>query len=187
MKPITTYSKRTLITALVAGGLLLGTAPIASASDCGRADAQPNQLSQREVARSTLCLLNGRRANYGMGQLHFSSRLETAARGHSADMARRGYFAHDSRSGASFVDRIRSAGYLRQAHRWSVGENIAWGSGRLATPRSIVSAWMHSPGHRANILNPSFREIGVGVTNGAPVRAAVSSGATYTTDFGTRG
>ena len=187
MKPITTSSKRKLITTLVAGGLLLGAAPIASASDCGRANARPSQLSQREVARSTVCLLNHRRANYGMGKLHFSSRLERAARGHSVDMARRGYFSHDSRSGASFVDRIRSAGYLRHARSWRVAENIAWGTGRLATPRSIVSAWMHSPGHRANILNPRLREIGVGVTNGAPVRVAGSSGATYTTDFGTRG
>jgi uncharacterized protein YkwD len=187
MKPITTYSKRTLITALVAGGLLLGIAPIASASNCTGEDAHPNQLSQQQVSRTTLCLLNNRRADHGMRALRLSSRLGKAARGHSADMARRGYFSHDSRSGGSFVERIRSAGYLGQARSWKVGENIAWGTGRLATPGSIVTAWMHSPGHRANILNPAFRELGVGVTDGAPVRTAVSSGATYTTDFGTRG
>ena len=132
-------------------------------------------------------MLNNRRADHGMRALHLSPRLGLAARGHSADMAGRRYFSHDSRSGGSFVERIRSAGYLQQARSWRVGENIAWGNGRFATPRSIMAAWMHSPGHRANILNPGFREVGVGVTNGAPVQAFARSGATYTTDFGARG
>jgi len=65
-----------------------------------------------------------------------------------------------------------------------VGENIAWGSGSLATPREIERGWMRSPRHRANILSQRFREIGAGVAAGTPERAG---GATYTTDFGTRG
>jgi uncharacterized protein YkwD len=59
--------------------------------------------------------------------------------------------------------------------------------GDAATPATIVRAWMHSPGHRANILNRRFREIGIGVASGAPVRdGAAKSGATYATEFGLR-
>ena len=100
-------------------------------------------------------------------------------------MNRRNYFDHTSRGGSSFVDRIKRAGYLRGARSWSVGENLAWGSGSHATARSIVRAWMNSPGHRANILNGRFREIGIGITRGAPV-PGVHNGATYATSFGSR-
>ena len=65
---------------------------------------------------------------------------------------------------------------------WSAGENIAWGQGDLSTPRSIVAAWMASPGHRANILNGEYTQIGLGLAPGSPVDA--TWGATYTTDFG---
>jgi uncharacterized protein YkwD len=179
--------KRALLSALLAAALLLAAAPLASARPCKRAGAEPNRVSHRVVARSTLCLLNRARARRGLPKLRVSRRLGHAARNHSADMARRGYFSHQSRSGASFLDRIRRAGYLRRARSWVVGENIAWGTGQLATPRAIVRAWMNSHGHRANILNRRFREIGVGITYNAPVRVAGHSAATYTTDFGMRG
>jgi uncharacterized protein YkwD len=179
-------NKRLLVSALLAVGLLLAAAPIASAR-CKHADTQPSRVSHKAVTRATLCLLNHARGRMGMARLRLSNRLGSAARNHSADMARRGYFSHDSRSGASFLDRIKRAGYLRRAHVWVVGENIAWGTGVLATPRSIVRAWMHSSGHRANILNRRFREIGVGITYNAPVHVASRPAATYTTDFGMRG
>ncbi len=100
-------------------------------------------------------------------------------------MAARNYFSHTSLDGSSFVDRIRRAGYLRGARGWALGENIAWGSGGLASPRAIGRAWMQSPGHRANILSASYRELGVGIAAGAPV-AGAAAGATYATSFGTR-
>jgi uncharacterized protein YkwD len=99
-------------------------------------------------------------------------------------MASKRYFSHNSLNGSSFVDRIRRTGYLRGARSWNVGENIAWGSGRLSTPRAIARAWMNSPGHRANILSRSFRSIGIGIASGTP---SGGGGATYTTDFGRRG
>jgi uncharacterized protein YkwD len=76
--------------------------------------------------------------------------------------------------------RVSAAGYRFR----SLGENIAWGSGTFATPRSIMREWMDSPGHRDNILRAKFREIGIGVVTGTPV--GISGGAVYTTDFGTR-
>jgi uncharacterized protein YkwD len=178
--------KHALLAALLAAVLLFVAAPIASARVCRNADVQPANVSHRVVVRATLCLLNNARARHGLRRLRLQRRLGRAARSHSADMARRGYFSHDSLSGASFLDRIRRSGYLRRARSWMVGENIAWGTGTLSTPRSIVRAWMRSPGHRANILNGRFREIGVGITYNAPVRVAARPAATYTTDFGGR-
>jgi uncharacterized protein YkwD len=80
--------------------------------------------------------------------------------------------------------RILRTGYARN-QGWSLGENIAWGTGDLGTAGSIQRAWMESPGHRANILRPQFREIGIGIAVGAPVPGG-DEGATYTTDFGVR-
>ena len=183
------FQTRVLLVLLVALGACLATAPgaLAQKRTCKDAGAQAGQVSQRKLARATVCLLNNQRRARGLRPLKMSKRLGGAARGHSAEMAQSNYFSHDSRSGASFLDRIRRAGYLRRARRWSVGENIAWGTGSLSTPRSIVRAWMRSPGHRANILQGSFRHIGIGLSFGAPVRAAGPVAATYTTDFGTRG
>ena len=68
------------------------------------------------------------------------------------------FFAHESPDGIDVVDRVTSAGYLRANEGgWVVGENLAWAQGNLASPRNVLQAWMDSPGHRHNILTPSFR------------------------------
>jgi uncharacterized protein YkwD len=170
----------------LAACLVAAPGAVAQKRACKHADAQAGQATQRQLSRATVCLLNKQRRARHMRQLRRSKRLGRAARGHSAEMAQSKYFSHNSRSGASFLDRIRRAGYLRRARRWSVGENIAWGTGALSTPRAIVRAWMNSPGHRANILQRNFRHIGIGISFGTPVRIAGRPGATYTTDFGTR-
>lgn len=172
------------VTALAAA-LLVPSA--AAAKPCKHATAKPGTASERALRIATRCLLNKKRRVHGMRRLRGNSRLHRAADLHGADMARNDYFSHTSRSGASFLQRIQRTGYLRNARSWSVGENIAWGTGNLCTPLSIVRAWMRSPGHRANILNPRFREIGIGIAFDAPVRSSASTAATYTTDFGTRG
>jgi uncharacterized protein YkwD len=96
-------------------------------------------------------------------------------------MVQRRYFAHDSLNGASPFDRMRATHYVPRNATWWLGENIGWGNGTLAEPAALVRAWMHSPPHRANILDPHFRDIGVGIALGAPIGGG---GATYTTDFG---
>jgi uncharacterized protein YkwD len=117
-----------------------------------------------------------------MRKLRLNGRLSRAAVRHARDMVRRRYFSHFSPSGSSFLQRIKRTGYLSRVRAWSAGENIAWGSGGLATPRSIVRAWMRSPGHKANILNRRFREIGLGIARRSPR----GSGATYVNTFGVR-
>src|SRR5918994_373389 len=162
-----------LACAFGAPGSAFGSGPAA----CESAQAAPAQVGEHVVIRSTLCLLNAERQRHGLRALRLNARLSRAARRHSKDMARNNYFDHNSRDGASFVDRIRRTGYLTGARRWKVAENIAWGSHWLASPRAIMKAWMDSPGHRGNILDGSLREIGIGVATRSERRAI------YTTDF----
>ena len=165
--------------------VVLVAAPAASAAgSCSAANASVKTASKRALVRATLCRLNSERARHRLRPLRLNRNLAAAARAHSRAMARRHFFSHDSLNGASFLDRIRRTGYLRGARSWSVGENIAYGSGRLSTPNSIGRAWMNSAGHRANILSRSFRSIGIGIAAGTPYGRG---GATYTTDFGRRG
>ncbi|MFD3983953.1 sigma-70 family RNA polymerase sigma factor [Streptomyces griseus] len=109
-------------------------------------------------------LVNAERAKEGCGPVTVNDQLNTAAQRHSADMEANDYFSHTSQDGRDPGDRITAAGY-----RWSTyGENIAKGQ---QTPADVMRSWMDSPGHRANILNCSFKEIGVGKQNsgGGPV------------------
>ena len=81
--------------------------------------------------------------------------------------------------------RMRDVGYVSSRVGYEVGENIAWGTLSLATPRAIVAAWMASPAHRANILDPRYRETGIGVSPHPPASLARGqAGAIYTQDFG---
>jgi uncharacterized protein YkwD len=165
--------------------VLVAAAPAASAADCAGAHSTVATASKRVLVRATLCLLNAERTRRALRPLRMNRSLSVAARGHSRAMVAESFFSHTSLDGSTFVERIRRTGYLDGARAWSVGENIAYGSGRLSTPRAIARAWMRSPGHRANILNGRFHEIGLGVARGAPV-SGQSRGGTYVTDFGTR-
>ncbi len=166
---------------VIAAGALFVAPADAAAATCKAADADPATTNLKTVKRATVCLLNQQRRRHGLGKLKVNKKLSLASQRHSNDMTRRKYFEH-----GNFVGRIKSARYLHGAGSWTVGENIAWGAGELATPREIVNAWMHSPGHRHNILSGKFKEIGIGVARGVPVRADYD-GATYATDFGRRG
>jgi uncharacterized protein YkwD len=167
--------------------LLFAASPAAMASAaCRYADSAPSAVSTTTLSSATLCLVNRERTKRGRVKLRHNSRLAAAALRHARDMATRDYFAHDSPTGTDFLDRIQSTGYLAPANAWEVGENLAWGSGSLATPRAIVAGWMRSPGHRANILKRAFREAGIGVVRGAPVSGAGPNAATYANEFGVR-
>jgi len=152
---------------------------------CSGGRLEATRANLRKVGRATLCLLNLERSIRRTPRLRSNPRLTRAALGHSRDMVRKSYFAHDSRSGSTFMDRIRRGGYLRGAAQWTLGENIGWGTGATGTPQSMVGAWMKSPPHRASILNRTFKEVGVGVALGTPIAGADRPGATYNTDFGT--
>jgi uncharacterized protein YkwD len=128
-----------------------------------------------------LQLHNAERARNGLAAFCVHPRLVDAARAHSQDMIVRNYFSHTSADGRSFVQRVDGAGYTGWTN---LAENIAWGSGTLGEPSTIFTNWMNSPGHKANILNPNLREIGIGVASGT--FQGYSGARVYTADFGTR-
>jgi uncharacterized protein YkwD len=159
----------------------------AAAESCANTDLKPTRANLELVRDAVLCLHNRERASHGLPKLKENPKLRRAAERHSSNMVDSRFFDHTSPGGSTMVDRIRRTGYTSRANSWALGENIAWGSGRLATAQQIHRSWMRSSGHRANILMRSFREIGIGIETGLPVRlSAAQSGATYTTDFGFR-
>jgi uncharacterized protein YkwD len=126
----------------------------------------------RAMREAVLCLVNEQRGAHGLPPLHASARLTRSAQSWSNEMVTRDTFGH----GSDFAARISDAGY----HWAAAGENIATG---FSTAGAVMTAWMADAGHCQNILNPSFRDLGVGI-NRHPVRGAASSAATWTQDFG---
>jgi uncharacterized protein YkwD len=155
-------------------------------NSCPGADLLPTEQDLGRVRAAVLCLVNRERAGQGEGPLAPNKRLEQAAQGHTESMAFGNYFEEDGPRGETPVSRMRAIGYISSSHiRHEVGENIGWGTLRLATPRAIVAAWMASPGHRANILDARFRDSAVGVSPHPPSSlAGAQAGAIYTQDFG---
>jgi uncharacterized protein YkwD len=160
----------------------LGVPASAGAADCPGADAVPAADNLPVIGQATLCLVNEQRATRGLRGLRESSLLTTASARYSQRMVTQAFFDHEAPDGTTLVERLTSVGYLNGGEDWVVGENIGWGQGPLSTPRSMVTAWMNSPGHRRNILAADYGEIGLGLAMGTPQDA--SWGATYTTDFG---
>jgi uncharacterized protein YkwD len=134
------------------------------------ADGAPSSVEQ-EVAE----LVNLERQIENLRPLTWDDSLFAAARGHSTDMAEQDYFSHESLDGREPGDRILAAGYQYNTY----GENIAGG---YPIPEAVMNGWMSSPGHRANILNTTFCDIGVGYTYGS----ASTYGHYWTQDFGRR-
>ena len=156
---------------------------VAAAGVCASTSANPAPSNLGSLSSSILCLLNAERAAKGLPALHNNGQLARAAKAWANKMVAARFFAHEA-GNSTVLSRIKRTGYVRGS--WSLGENIAWGSGALATPQAIVNGWMHSPGHRANILRGKFKDIGIGIKLGAPGRG-LSGGATYVTDFGRHG
>jgi uncharacterized protein YkwD len=177
---------RYLLPALAISVMLLSlpATSSAAAARCSGANLAPTPAHAAKVRHATLCLLNRQRTRHGLPRLREHRSLTNAARKYARLMVRQRFFDHVSPAGSTMSQRIKRTNYLHHARGYGLGENIAWGSGALATPARIVAAWMHSAGHRRNILDRSFREIGIGVALGAPNGG---SGATYVNDFGRRG
>ncbi|MEU3223002.1 sigma-70 family RNA polymerase sigma factor [Streptomyces sp. NPDC006976] len=145
--------------------------PTAPSSHTTRPAPPQPPPSPASDAQQVVALVNTERAKEGCGPVSGNAQLTTAAQRHSEDMAAHDYFSHTSQDGSGPGDRITAAGY-----RWSTyGENIAKGQ---RTPADVMNSWMNSPGHRANILNCAFKELGVGIQNS-------SGGIVWTQDFGT--
>ena len=139
-----------------------------------------------KVAKAALCLINKLRRQRRLRALTDSAQLDRAANQHAREMVAKQYFSHDSPDGEGVSDRVKGAGFLRGYPSWKVGENLAWGSGANSTARQIVLAWMNSPDHKRNLLDPGYRQAGLAVAVGSPVDGVEGPAGTYTNDFGRR-
>jgi uncharacterized protein YkwD len=166
--------------AALAAATLAVAAPATTAAPARKASA--SALEQDVLAR-----VNDVRRSHGLRPVRLSAALGAAAAQHSAEMARRGYFSHDSAGGGPFDRRIARF-YPMASHRyWSVGENLLWSSPDVDGARAI-GMWMTSPEHRKILLTARWREIGL-----SAVHVAAAPGAyrglevtILTADFGVR-
>ena|SRR5690349_2955864 len=174
--------RRRLAAVAALSALALCAPATAHADDCAGADVVPAADNVVVVSQATLCLLNQQRAANGIGPLVENATLSTASAAYSQRMVAQGFFSHESPDGGTLVQRLTDVGYLGGDDDWVVGENIGWGQASLATARSMVTAWMNSPGHRENLLSADYTQVGLGLALGTP--SDQTWGATYTTDFG---
>lgn len=131
--------------------------PERSTAPAGGAGVAPGG-SVSTQAREVVNLVNAERAKAGCGALSIDDKLMTAAQRHSQDQADHRNMSHTGSDGSDAGDRLDRVGYSWRTY----GENVAWNQ---KTPAAVMDAWMNSPGHRANILNCAFTEIGVGVAS----------------------
>jgi uncharacterized protein YkwD len=158
--------------ALASGALaLVLPASAAGGGGCADADASATSSPVKAMDNAVVCLINQQRGERGLPPLAVSEKLDRSAQGWTTTMVARGEFSH-----ANFSARLGAVRYDWQ----NAGENIATG---YPTPRAAVDAWMASPEHCRNILDPAFRDVGSG-ERPAPVRGWATGPATWTQDFG---
>ena len=152
------------------------------------ADATPATVeSMQALDGAILNELNATRAAHGLRPLTVSPQLEEAAVAHSREMLDGGFFAHDSPGGASFVQRLKRYYTASGYSSWSAGENLIYNNAQMDANEAI-QVWLDSPPHRENMLDPTWREVGIGSLHAASAGGAFGGDPTWviTMDFGTR-
>jgi uncharacterized protein YkwD len=163
-----------LVAALAANGVAFAADP----PTCPAAGADPAAI---------VCEINAARDRAGRAHLRIRPALADAARGHSADMVERRFFAHEAPDGDGPGDRARRAGYMDGADSWRVGEILLWTRGEPLTAERAVELWLGSPSHRRILLSRRYREVGAGPATGAPLGdPSVKPATTVTVLFGRR-
>ena len=166
--------------------LALGVAAAGTASAAGTTPTAAERLQTLDQA--LLVRLNDLRAEHGLRPLVLSAPLEHAAAFHSRAMLNGGFFAHDAPNGTTFSMRLKRF-YAPVAGKggWSGGENLLYTSGGLDADEAI-EAWMGSAGHRKNMLDPNWREVGVAAMRTTSAGGVFGGGPTWivTMDFGVR-
>jgi uncharacterized protein YkwD len=152
--------------------ILVGVGVVLACILAGPASASAAPIDDTQL----LAAMNAERQAHGLRPLHRSPRLARAARDHARRLVAGRTFAH-----GDVMARVRDSGYGRGARDWRAGENLAWT--QAPTARAVVEAWLASPSHRRILLDPGFRDVGLGIADGTPV---ATPGATVTADFGSR-
>jgi uncharacterized protein YkwD len=165
-------------------GLAREAAPDRSSAPQGR---NRTKSAMGVLEQGVIAGINQIRRARGLRPVRNNARLAAAADFHSKDMARKGYFEHDSANGTAFWRRIERFYPSRGFRSWTVGENLLWASQSYG-PGFAVREWMNSPPHRANILSREWREIGIGAVTvaSAPGEYRGRSVTIVTADFGAR-
>jgi uncharacterized protein YkwD len=173
-------AKTVIAVALVA---LVG-ALAAPAAHSGQA---ANRVALTSLESGVLTDLNRIRAQHGLQPVKISAPLTASAAQHSKEMGADGYFEHSSHDGTEFWKRIDRFYGQNGYGYWSVGENLLWSSPNV-DPAGALQLWMNSPEHRANILSPRWREIGISAVHfaAAPGTYKGLEVTIITTDFGVR-
>lgn len=162
----------------LATALLGASAP---AMACGGA-SPPSATSLRTAQASTRCLLNEQRRAHGLRPLALGrADLAGIAGRYAQQQAREGFVGHVDFDGNGVSDRFTR---LRGDH-WAEGENVAVGYPPLSSPRQIVTAFMDSPAHRANVLSCDYTEMAIGVRRTRPFGGMI--GVVYVIEFVGRG
>ncbi len=141
---------------LLAGVTLAGCGLSSSIPPAGYSDFPSITDSEEDMADEVFDLTNDERTAEGLSTLVWNDQLAAAAWAHAIDMDDRNYFDHYSPEGDSVAERAKAAGYTYTY----LGENLAWGQ---FSATQVVYEWMHSPGHRLNIVHASYTELGVAV------------------------
>jgi len=161
-------------------------APRGSAA-CPGANLQPTAADLQAIDAATLCLVDRMRATAHVRAVRVNRELGRLAADQVGLMVRMNYFADVRPSGQTPLSLVVESRYPSKAARVSVGQNIAWATGRYATPAMVVSAWMASPPHREIMLDGEYRDAGVAVTPAIPPMIGQGDGgATYAILFGVR-
>lgn len=166
---------------------MLGPTSTIGAQGCAGARARPSRTTIGTAVGATLCVVNQVRYAHHLGPFRMNPALRTIAAGQSHDMLTGGYFGDDSLSGLTPLQRVASSPYARGSSRLSVSQNIAWGDAGESTPAAIVATWLRSAPHRAILLAPGFKDVGVGISLGDPWDTDSKAGAIYTLDLAVRG
>jgi uncharacterized protein YkwD len=155
---------------------------------CSDADLVPTADNLQRVERALLCEINQNRASSGLESLTRSAKLDRSALFHSDEMVRYHFLGHEAAGRPSLLARIRGYGYFAGASDGLYSENVGAGPGSNGTARSLMDAWMASPGHRANLLSAQFRDVGIAAVLAPPDGAFFADfpSTVYTTDFGFR-
>jgi len=170
--------------------LVLLAISVVAAGSATAAGTTPTAAERLQtVDQALLVRLNEVRAEHGLRPLVLSAALTHAAAFQSRAMLSGGFFSHDAPNGLSFSSRLkRFYGPAAGKGAWSAGENLLYTSGAALDPDQAMEAWMQSPGHRKNILDSSWREVGIATMRTASAGGIFGGGATWvvTMDFGVR-
>jgi uncharacterized protein YkwD len=155
----------------------------AALASCPHANAHPHQASLANLRLAMRCLVNKKRDKHGLHLLKENDRLGVAARRHTEIMLREDCFKHRCQGEPALGKRVKRSGYLKGAKHYYFAEDIGFDR----TPKRMIQRVMNDRYNRRNILNPDFRDIGVGAGWGAPKKSRDDSKyATYTILFAWR-